>query len=74
MLGAGITGTGASMRKLIYANMLWNTAFVLQGLSEMAGLTSIHEALPPQIKWIWLIALAGGNLAIHLMMLRRATD
>lgn len=62
------------MRKLVFANMAWNTAFVLQGLSEMLGITNVHEALPPQIKWIWLIALAGGNLAIHLLMLRRATD
>jgi len=36
----------------------------------MVGITHIHEALPPEIKWIWLIALAGGNLVIHLMMLR----
>lgn len=62
------------MRKLVFANMAWNTAFVLQGLSEMLGITHVHEALPPEIKWIWLIALAGGNLVIHLMMLRRATD
>lgn len=62
------------MRKLIYANMAWNTAFVLQGLSEMLGFTHVHEALPPQIKWIWLIALAGGNLAIHLMMLRKTSQ
>ena len=59
------------MRKLIYANMAWNTAFVLQGLSEMLGVTDFHSALPPQIKWIWLIARAGGNLIIHLMMLRK---
>lgn len=62
------------MRKLIIANMLWNTAFVLQGASEMIGLTSIHEALPPQVKWIWLILLAGGNLVIHILMLRKAQD
>src|SRR5439155_18554091 len=62
------------LRKLVFANMLWNTAFVVQGLSEMVGITHIHEALPPEFKWVWLIALAGGNLVIHLMMLRRATD
>jgi hypothetical protein len=60
------------LRKLIFANMAWNTAFVVQGLSEMLGITDVHSTLPPQIKWIWLIALAGGNLVIHLMMLRKA--
>lgn len=62
------------MRKLVFANMAWNTAFVAQGFSEMLGLTSVHESLPPQLKWIWLIGLAGGNLVIHIMMLRRAAD
>jgi hypothetical protein len=62
------------VRKLIYANMAWNTAFVIQGLSEMLGVTDIHSALPPQIKWIWLIALAGGNLVIHLLMLRKTAS
>ena len=69
-----LAGGGSPLRKLVFANMLWNTAFVVQGLSEMLGITHVHEALPPEIKWIWLIALAGGNLAIHLLMLRRATD
>lgn len=67
-------GRTRQLRKLIFANMAWNTAFVIQGASEMLGVTSVHEALPPQMKWIWLIALAGGNLVIHLMMLRRAAD
>ncbi|WP_342360917.1 hypothetical protein [Terrarubrum flagellatum] len=62
------------MRKLIFANMGWNTLFVAQGFSEMLGITQVHESLPPQFKWIWLIGLAGGNLVIHLMMLRRAAD
>ena len=59
------------MRKLIIANMLWNTAFVVMGLSEMLGLTNVHEQLPWYLKWIWLCTLAGGNLVIHVLMLRR---
>jgi hypothetical protein len=62
------------LRKLVFANMAWNTFFVLQGLSEMIGITHVHESLPPQLKWIWLVLLAGGNLVIHLMMLQRARD
>ncbi|MBN9061265.1 MAG: hypothetical protein BGP06_05695 [Rhizobiales bacterium 65-9] len=62
------------MRKLVFANMAWNAAFIVQGVSEMLGFTQVHESLPPEIKWIWLIGLAGGNLVIHLLMLRRATD
>ena len=64
----------AFLRKLVFANMAWNTAFVIQAMSEMLGITQVHESLPPQLKWIWLVALAGGNLVIHLLMLRRATD
>ena len=59
------------MRNLIYANMIFNTAFVLMALAEMLGVTSIHEMLPWYFKWWWICALAGGNLFIHLMMLRR---
>jgi hypothetical protein len=59
------------VKNLILANMAWNTAFVVMGLSEMLGVTSVHEALPWWLKWIWLCALAGGNLVIHLLMLRR---
>jgi hypothetical protein len=51
--------------------MLWNTVFVAMALSEMLGVTAIHEALPWYLKWWWITALAGGNLAIHVMMLRR---
>lgn len=61
------------MRKLIIANMIYNAAFVAMGLSEMLGITSVHPNLPASVKWIWLIALAGGNLGIHLLMLRRET-
>lgn len=59
------------IRKLVYVNMLLNTAFVLMALSEMLGITSVHEALPWYLKWVWISALAAGNLAIHGTMLRR---
>jgi hypothetical protein len=39
--------------------------------SEMLGLTAIHENLPWWFKWWWIVALAGGNLVIHIMQLRR---
>lgn len=60
------------MKRLIAINVAWNSLFVLMGLSEMLGLTGFHEQLPPSGKWIWLIALAGGNLAIHAMMWAKA--
>jgi len=59
------------VKNLVIANMLWNTAFVAMALSEMLGITAIHEALPWYLKWWWITALAGGNLVIHIMMLRR---
>ncbi|MGB9368999.1 MAG: hypothetical protein WCE79_23585 [Xanthobacteraceae bacterium] len=59
------------MRKLIFANMILNTVFVLMALSEMLGITGVHEALPWYIKWWWICALAGGNLFIHTLMLKR---
>jgi hypothetical protein len=58
------------MRNLIIANMAWNTLFVLMALSEMLGVTSMHEALPWWLKWIWISALAAGNLFIHVLQLR----
>ncbi len=61
----------AGMRRLIFLNMAWNTAFVLMALSEMLGTTGVHETLPWWFKWWWICALAGGNLVIHLLMLRR---
>ena len=59
------------MRNLVYANMLWNTAFVVMALSEMLGVTAIHPWLPWYLKWWWICGLAGGNLVIHVLMLRR---
>lgn len=59
------------MVRLIVYNMMWNAAFVAMMLSELSGFTAYHEALPPSLKWIWGCALAAGNLAIHVMMLRR---
>lgn len=59
------------MRNLVYANMILNTVFVLMALSEMLGVTAVHEALPWYLKWIWICTLAGGNLFIHLLMLRK---
>jgi hypothetical protein len=58
------------MRNLILANMAWNTLFVLMAVSEVLGVTSVHDALPWYLKWIWITLLAGGNLVIHLMQLR----
>lgn len=58
------------MRNLILANMIWNTLFVAMAVSEVLGITSVHEALPWYLKWIWITLLAGGNLVIHLMQLR----
>ena len=59
------------MRNLILWNMAFNAAYFLIALSEMLGLTSIHEGLPPQIKWIWICTLVAGNLTFHVLMLRR---
>lgn len=59
------------MKRLIAINVAWNAFFVLMGLSEMIGLTGIHEHLPPWGKWVWLIALAGGNLIIHALQWRK---
>lgn len=58
------------MRRLVIGNMLWNAAFVAMAASEMIGVTSIHESLPWWFKWWWVCALAGGNLLIHVTMLR----
>ena len=58
------------MKRLVWANILWNCLFVAMGVSEMTGITEIHPSLPPSFKWIWLCALAGGNLVIHLLQLR----
>jgi len=58
------------MRNLILANMIWNTLFVAMAVSEVLGITSVHEALPWYLKWIWITLLAGGNLVIHLLQLR----
>ena len=58
------------MRNLVFANMIFNTAFILMAFSEMLGITAIHEMLPWYLKWWWICALAGGNLVIHLLMLR----
>lgn len=58
------------MKNLILANMIWNTLFVAMAVSEVLGITSVHEALPWYLKWIWITLLAGGNLVIHLMQLR----
>lgn len=54
------------MRRLILANMTWNGIFILMAASEMLGLTQVHELLPWYFKWWWIVALAGGNLAIHI--------
>jgi hypothetical protein len=59
------------MRNLIIANMAWNALFIAMAASEMLGLTAIHENLPWWFKWWWIVALAGGNLVIHIMQLRR---
>jgi len=63
-----------TMRNLVYANMLWNTAFVIMALSEMLGITEVHPNLPWYLKWWWITALAGGNLFIHFLMLRRLRE
>lgn len=57
------------MRTLIVINMAWNAFFILMAASEMLGLTEVHEGLPWYLKWWWIIALAGGNLIIHVMEL-----
>jgi hypothetical protein len=61
----------SDLRRYVYANMLLNTFFVLMALSEMLGITGVHETLPWYLKWIWISVLAAGNLAIHVMMLQR---
>jgi hypothetical protein len=61
----------SDLRRYVYANMLLNTVFVLMALSEMLGITGVHETLPWYLKWIWISVLAAGNLAIHTMMLQR---
>lgn len=59
------------MKRLIHLNMAWNALFILMGLSEMFGLTGMHEQLPSWGKWVWFIVLAGGNLVIHIAELRK---
>ncbi len=54
--------------------MILNTVFVLMALSEMLGITGVHEALPWYVKWWWICALAGGNLFIHVLMLRKVEE
>jgi hypothetical protein len=61
----------SDLRRYVYANMLLNTFFVLMALSEMVGITTVHEMLPWYLKWIWISVLAAGNLTIHIMMLQR---
>lgn len=63
-----------TQKGLILTNAAWNTLFVLMALSEMTTLTSVHDSLPPSLKWWWLIALAGGNLVIHLFMALKAGE
>lgn len=58
------------MVRLIVYNMMWNAAFVVMMLSELSGFTAYHEALPPNLKWIWGCTLAAGNLVLHVAMLR----
>lgn len=61
-----------TMRGLILANMCWNALFIAMALSELLGVTAIHPVLPWYLKWWWVIALAGGNLVIHVLELRRS--
>lgn len=62
------------MRRLILANVLWNALFIAMALSEVLGVTGVHDQLPWWLKWWWIMALAGGNLVIHVMQLKRASD
>lgn len=57
------------IRRLVHANIYWNFLFIIMAGFEMTGLTSIHENLPWWFKWWWIIALAGGNLVIHVWQL-----
>lgn len=57
------------MKTLILVNMAWNGFFILMAASEMLGLTVVHEGLPWYLKWWWIVALAVGNLVIHIMEL-----
>lgn len=59
------------MKKLVLLNMAWNLAFILTAASEMLGVTAIHDGLPWWFKWWWIVALAVGNLLIHVLQLRR---
>jgi len=34
----------------------------------------VHETLPWWFKWWWICALVGGNLVIHLLMLRKTRE
>ena len=51
-----------------------NALAVMMALSEMLGVTSVHEMLPWYFKWWWICALAGGNLVIHLLMLKKTRE
>ena len=61
------------MKRLIILNIGWNALFIAMAFAEMVGLTHVHENLPWWFKWWWIVALAGGNLAIHVLQLRRVT-
>lgn len=59
-----------TVRQLVVANIVWNALFIAMAASEMIGLTAVHASLPWWFKWWWIVALAGGNLAIHVAQLR----
>lgn len=63
-----------TLKRLVIANIVWNSIFILMMCSELAGITNIHETLPWWLKWIWGISLAFGNAFIHTwqwLVLRR---
>lgn len=60
----------AAMKNLVWSNVAFNTAFIVMAFSEMTGATNIHETLPWWFKWWWIVALAAGNLFIHILQLR----
>lgn len=51
-----------TIARLILINMGWNSIFILMMLSELVGMTHVHE-------WVWRVSLGIGNLVIDVVML-----
>ena len=70
--GEGYDEVTRAVERFLLTRVLRHTRGHQAQASEMLGITNVHEMLPWYLKWIWICVLAGGNLFIHMLMLRRA--